>query len=265
MTHIGFVGLGNQGAPIARRIIQAGYPTTLYARRAQTIEPFNDTSADVAPTLRDLGARSDVIFICVVNDQQVTEITTPDNLLGGIKQGAVIVILSTVAPETCRRIGVAANAHGASVMDAAVSGGGDVASRGELTLMVGADDPTYERCLPILQTFGSNIHRLGGLGMGSAGKLLNNFLFTGNLVLAMRALQMGAAAGIPHDRLLSFLATASGRSFSLTTAPGFLSGNTHAFDLLRKDIELMQTFADSLGESSEEFAWLLRRLEAPPP
>src|SRR4051794_4547335 len=103
---VGFIGLGHQGAPIARRIIGAGFTTTLWARRAQTLEPFLGTDATTAATPRELAAVSDLVEICVVNDADVHEVLTGEQgVLAGAGPGTVVAIHSTVHPDTCRRLG----------------------------------------------------------------------------------------------------------------------------------------------------------------
>ncbi|MEE9285138.1 MAG: NAD(P)-dependent oxidoreductase [Dehalococcoidia bacterium] len=264
MTRVGFVGLGNQGAPIAQRIIDEGHPTTLFARRPATLDPFRDSPAAIADSLRDLGARSEVAFVCVVDDAQVEEVMAGDNLLAGMAAGSVAVILSTVDPETCRRMAKLAAERGVAVVDAPVSGGGAVAAQGALTVMVGGEPDAYQRCLPVLEAFGGNIQYLGGVGAGAAGKLINNFLFAGNLVLADQALKLGTKAGIEREQLASFLATGSGRSFALGAVESILGRDgpgRHAVQLLRKDVGLARRMAARLQLPLEELTWLLRRLE----
>jgi 3-hydroxyisobutyrate dehydrogenase-like beta-hydroxyacid dehydrogenase len=266
-TTIGFVGLGGQGRPIAQRIIAAGYSTFLYARRPQTLEPFRGSPATIAGSLRELGARSEIAFICVVDDAQVEEVMTGQHLLAGMAPGSIVVILSTVHPKSCQRMAALAAGRGVAVVDAPVSGGGRAAAQGGLTIMAGGDEAAYERCLPILKTFGSNIQDLGPVGMGSAGKLVNNFLFTGNLLLGEAALALGTRAGIPKDRLVSFLSTGSGRSFALSAVQGLLGGatrETHGVQLLRKDVELARRMAEGLGVALGDLEWVARRLERGP-
>ncbi|MCH8192201.1 MAG: NAD(P)-dependent oxidoreductase, partial [Chloroflexi bacterium] len=96
MIKVGFVGLGDQGGPIAQRIIDQGFPVTLFARRTATLEPFRDSPAAVAASLSELGARSDVACVCVVDDAQVEQVMAGDSLLAGMAPGAVAVILSAV-------------------------------------------------------------------------------------------------------------------------------------------------------------------------
>ena len=98
---VGFIGWGSQGGPTARRIVDSGYPLTLWARRPESVEPFSNTAAVVVSTPAEVGARSDILGICVVSDHDVEEVLLrPDGVLAGMTQGGVIAIHSTVHPNT---------------------------------------------------------------------------------------------------------------------------------------------------------------------
>src|SRR5205807_4049468 len=100
---VGFIGLGSQGGPMARRIAEAGYETTLWARRPATLEPFADTPAKVAESAADLAAASDLVCLCVVGDTDVEELTGGEHgLLAAMKPGSVIAVPSTVPPDPRR-------------------------------------------------------------------------------------------------------------------------------------------------------------------
>ena len=89
--HVGFIGLGSQGGPMAGRIIEAGFPTSLWARRPAALEPFSETAAKVAGSPAELAAASDLICLCVVGDTDVEEVTSGDDgVLAGVKPGGVI-------------------------------------------------------------------------------------------------------------------------------------------------------------------------------
>ena len=104
---VGFVGLGSQGAPMAQMIHRGGYDLTLWARRDATLEPFANTPAKTAESLRALGESSDLVGVCVLNDADVEEVTLgSDGLLGGLREGSIVAIHSTVHPDTCRRRGI---------------------------------------------------------------------------------------------------------------------------------------------------------------
>jgi 3-hydroxyisobutyrate dehydrogenase len=102
---VGFIGLGSQGGPMARRIVEGGYETTLWARSPATLEPFADTPAKVAKSPAELAAASDLVCLCVVADADIEEIAYgEDGLLAAVKPGSVIAVHSTVHPNTCRQL-----------------------------------------------------------------------------------------------------------------------------------------------------------------
>ncbi len=104
-TRVGFIGLGSQGGPMAERIVQAGYATSLWARRAETLAPFEATDAVIVATPAELAERSDVLCICVVDDEGVDEVLRgPDGALTALADDSVLVIHSTVHPSTCLRL-----------------------------------------------------------------------------------------------------------------------------------------------------------------
>jgi 3-hydroxyisobutyrate dehydrogenase-like beta-hydroxyacid dehydrogenase len=105
LTRVGFIGLGSQGGPMARRIIEAGYPVTLWARRPATLEPFADLPADVAASPAELGKASDLVCICVVGDADVEEVLAGEHgVLAGLGPGGMVAMHSTIHPHTCQRL-----------------------------------------------------------------------------------------------------------------------------------------------------------------
>ena len=139
---VGFIGLGSQGGPMARRIIEAGYPVTLWARRPGTLEPFADTAAKTAGSPAELAAASDLVCVCVRDDADTEEVV--DAVLGGLAAGGVIAVHSTVHPDTCRRLAERAQARGVRLIDAPVSGGAPAAEAGRLLVMAGGDEETVD-------------------------------------------------------------------------------------------------------------------------
>lgn len=244
MTSVGFIGLGSQGGPMARRIIDEGFPLTIWARRPDTLEPFDGTGASVAPTPRALGEASDIVGICVVADADVEAVVLGDQgVLAGMKPGSTLLIHSTVHPRTCGRIAASALALGVGVLDAPVSGGGGAASQRALLVMVGGAEEVLDRCRPVLETFGNPILHLGPLGSGLTAKLLNNVMFTAHLALAREAFELAERLGMDRAALGQVLAHGSGGSRAAATmaASGFnTAGLSQAAALLRKDVGLVQ-------------------------
>jgi 3-hydroxyisobutyrate dehydrogenase len=249
MMHVGFIGLGSQGAPMARRIVDAGFPTTLWARRPASVQPFADTAARVANSPAELAADSDLVCLCVVGDADVDDVAT--GVLSGLQRGGVIAIHSTVHPRTCHMLADKAAAQGISVIDAPVSGGGHAATEGRLLVMVGGDADVVERCRPVFSSYADPIVHMGDLGSGQTTKLLNNLLFTANLGTAAGTLALGATLGVTPERLTEVISRGSGHSFALTALGGDSGGLDRlagmAGPLLRKDVRLVAELADSAG------------------
>ena len=120
----GFIGLGGQGGPMARRMIDAGLDTVLWARRPEALDPYRDSAARFAGTIAELGSQADCVGICVVNDADVQQVC--DALIPAMRPGGLIVIHSTIHPDSCTGIERQAAAGGIRVIDAPVSGGGPV-------------------------------------------------------------------------------------------------------------------------------------------
>jgi 3-hydroxyisobutyrate dehydrogenase-like beta-hydroxyacid dehydrogenase len=246
---VGFIGLGSQGGPMARRIVEAGFETTLWARRPSTVEPYADTAARVAASPAELAAASDLVCLCVVADADVDEVAT--EVLNGLAPGGIIAVHSTVHPDTCRRLAERAAAQGVSVIDAPVSGGGGAAAEGRLLVMSGGDESTVERCRPVFATYSDRIVHLGELGAGQVTKLLNNVLFTAHLGTAAGVLALGRALGVDPVRLAEVVTQGSGNSFALSRvhdAGGTLQRiAAHAGPVLAKDVRLVGQLADAAG------------------
>lgn len=253
-VRVGFIGLGSQGAPMARRIIDAAYPVTLWARRAATLEPFADTAAKVTDSPAELAAASDLVCICVVSDADVEEVVAGERgVLSGLGRGGMIAVHSTVHPDTCRRLAGQAADRGVSLIDAPVSGGGPAAAQGRLLVMAGGDAEAVEYCRPVFATYADPVVHLGPVGSGQLTKLVNNILFTANLATAASALALGQAFGIDPGGLAGVMSHGSANSFALGAIGG--AGGTLdrlaaiAGPLLQKDVRLIAQISADAGAS----------------
>jgi 3-hydroxyisobutyrate dehydrogenase-like beta-hydroxyacid dehydrogenase len=252
MTRVGFVGLGSQGAPMARRIVDAGFRTTLWARRPASLEPFAETAATIAATPAELGAASDVLCVCVVDDADVDEVLRgPDGALAAMREGSTVVVHSTVHPATCIRL--QHDFPAIKVVDAPVSGGGFKAEARELLVMVGGPPDVVEPCRPVFETYGNPVLHVGPLGAGQEAKVLNNTVFTAQLALAAEVFELAAARQLDQSAIATILASGSGRSYAaeIVTGGGFkLDGlSPVAGALLAKDVGILVDHA-ALSEST---------------
>ena len=240
---VGFVGLGSQGAPMARRIHQSGYRLTLWARRPESLATFSGTSARFVSTPAELGAVSDVVGVCVISDADVEEVVLgAEGVLAGMTEGGIVAIHSTVHPQTCLRLGEAAAAVGVRVVDAPVSGGGGAAEERRLLVMVGGAEPDVDVCRPVFETFGNPVIHLGPLGSGEVAKLINNLVFVAHLGAALETFATAEALGLESLALAEVLSHGSGgsRAQAILAGSSFdVAGVRRARSLLKKDIDLV--------------------------
>jgi len=253
---IGFIGLGNQGAPIAHRIADAGLPLVVWARRPEALEAFTAKGATTAATIAELGAQCDHVGICVLADADVIDVC--EKLIPAMRAGSRIAIHSTVLPETCIKLARQCAARGIDLIDAPVSGGAARAETGSLTVMCGADRAVFEAARPIFECFGKDIVLLGAVGAGQRAKIINNSLLAANIALAHGALGAGVALGLDRSALAQTIRSSSGYSFGLevsaaTPSPSDFKGGA----LLVKDVRLLeQTLPDDPGARAlKDAAW----------
>lgn len=249
---VGFIGLGSQGGPMARRIVDAGYATTLWARRPASLEPYADTAATTAGSPAALAAASDLVCVCVVGDDDVRQVVTGESgVLAGLSPGSILAVHSTVHPDTCRELAELAAARQVSLIDAPVSGGGPGAAAGTLLVMAGGPAAAVEAARPVFATYANPIVHLGDVGAGQFAKLLNNLLFTANLATAEGALRLGGELGLDIARLGEVITHGTANSFALgrvVASGGTLDGlAVRAGDLLRKDVGLLADLAAATG------------------
>lgn len=240
----GFIGLGSQGAPIAQRMIDGGYRTMLWARRPETLVPFQHAGALFASSVAELASQADHVGVCVVGDDGVIDIC--EQLIPTMKSASRLLIHSTVLPETCQAVARMAEKQGVIVVDAPVSGGAPAAESGQLTVMLGCAADTIESVRPVLETFASLIVHLGDVGAGQRAKLINNSLLVANMGLLHSAITAGVADGLDRDRLIQLLGASSGRSFALQVYAN--NPDPQSFGRLRTMIEKVDLLGEVLGK-----------------
>ncbi len=226
---------------MAERIISQGIPTTLWARNPSSLAPFQGR-VEVASSPADLGRLSDVVGVCVTDDDAVRQVVLgPTGLLAGMGEGSVLALHSTIGTATCAEIAEAASGPRVAVIDAPVSGGGAAAAAGSLTVYVGGPTEAIERARPVLETYGDPVLYMGELGSGLRTKLINNVLNAAQFGLAHDAMVVGEALGLDTGMLGRALTSGSGKSFALDVYVGLGSLDViagHIGPLLSKDVGL---------------------------
>lgn len=261
---IGFVGLGDIGEPMARRVALAGFATTLWARREASLAPFEDVEHDRAVTLADLGRACDVAEICVFGQDDVSEVVLgEEGILTGMRAGGVIVVHSTVPSDYVLDLARHCERKAVTVLDAPISGFRQRAIDGQLTVMVGGPVEAYRTVLPVLESFGNQVEHVGSLGQGLAIKALNQALLLANLASSAIALDVGRQLGLEPGRTERVLRSASGGSFAMELLAGRILRDPRfvqlATSIADKDLVVFEELCRSAGISGGELHALAAR------
>jgi 3-hydroxyisobutyrate dehydrogenase-like beta-hydroxyacid dehydrogenase len=195
---LGYIGLGNMGAPMAKRLVEWPGGVTVFDVRADAMTPLAEAGATLADSVADV-ATADIISVTVLNDEQVRDVV--GELAANAKPGTVIAIHSTISPDTAVELAEQLAPQGIHVVDAPVSGGGGAAEKGELAVMVGAEREVYERVKPAFKQFASVVVHAGEPGAGTRMKLARNMLTFTSYAAAGEAMKLAAAAGIDLQAL----------------------------------------------------------------
>ncbi|MDT5339677.1 MAG: hypothetical protein QOD90_5182 [Mycobacterium sp.] len=195
---LGYIGLGNMGAPMAKRLVEWPGGVTVFDVRTEAMTPLAELGATLADSVADVAA-ADIICVTVLNDEQVREVV--GELSANATTGSVIAIHSTISPETAIELADELRPRGIHVIDAPVSGGGGAADKGELAVMIGADREIYERVKPAFKQFASVVVHAGEPGAGTRMKLARNMLTFTSYAAACEAMKLAEAAGIDLAQL----------------------------------------------------------------
>jgi 3-hydroxyisobutyrate dehydrogenase-like beta-hydroxyacid dehydrogenase len=241
--HIGFIGLGSMGAPIARRLARCGYGVTGCDVSAGALDAFDEPGTAREPDPIATAKAADVLGVCVRTDAQLEALCDGDAIFAALGDGGIFIVNSTVAPDLARRLAERAATHGVGLIDVGVSGGGPKALEGKLSLFVGGDEAVVERARPVLDTIGT-VARLGPVGRGLEGKLLNNLVSIANYGMAAAILDLGVELDFDREQLRQALMIGSAQGFALQAVGGMVGwrGESSAaylqgmHDLLAKDV-----------------------------
>ena len=200
MTRVGFIGLGNQGKPIAAHLAPAGLQTWVYDIEPEPVEELVSGGAQAAASPRELGSEVDIVGICVPEDAHVRAVVFGDDgLLAGLAAGSVILVHSTILPETVEAVAEAASASGVAVLDACVTGGAARAESKQLTYLVGGAEDALEKARPYFEaTTDIPVIHAGELGNGAKLKLCVNLITYVQWAAAYESMALARAIGLPQ-------------------------------------------------------------------
>ncbi|MEM2755342.1 MAG: NAD(P)-dependent oxidoreductase, partial [Candidatus Methanomethylicia archaeon] len=216
---IGFIGVGTMGTPIVLNLLKKGFSVKIYARRSDTenVKKVVEKGGTLLKSLKEIGSNADVVMTCLPSPAASEEVILGENgVLNSMKEGSVIVELSTVPASLIRKIGEVAVHHGVEVLDAPISGGRKRAEEGTLTIMVGGKKEVFNKCLPIFQAIAQRIYHVGELGNGEKIKLINSLIANINLLVALEGLKIARKSAIDLLMLHEIIDNSTGQSWMWT-------------------------------------------------
>jgi len=233
---------------MAVNLVKAGFQVTAFNRTAARAEALGSEGVTVAKSIAQVGETCSVVITMVPDTPDVLAcVEGAGGLAGTMKQGSVLIDMSTVAPGATRELAGRLAAKGIAMLDAPVSGGSWGAQSGTLTIMVGGEQSTFDRCLPVFEGMGKTITLMGPSGMGQATKLVNQILVAGTVSAVAEALTFAAAQGADLLKTIEAVAGGAAGSWQLANlgprmaqgdfAPGFM------VKLQQKDLRLIQEAA----------------------
>ncbi|HBB87237.1 MAG TPA: hypothetical protein DC047_06445 [Blastocatellia bacterium] len=206
-TRLGFIGIGNMGSRMARRLLDHGYQLTAYNRSREPAEALVKYGATVAGSIAEIAAKSDVILSSLTNDDVVKSVyADPQGVLAYARRGSAIIEMSTVLPATSRELCELSRQAGVKCLDSPVSGSTPAAEEGKLTLFCGGDEELFQAAQPIFSSIASQYFYLGGSGSGTAMKLVANTLLGVGMQAIAESIALGQKEGLDRHRLLEVLA-----------------------------------------------------------
>jgi 3-hydroxyisobutyrate dehydrogenase len=249
---LGFIGLGIMGGGMSRNLIRAGFDVTVWNRTPARAEALAAEGAKIAKSPAELAATCDVIFICVSDTPDVSQVVLGEGgVIEGIQAGSLVVDHSTISPQVTKEIADALRGKGAGMLDAPVSGGSEGAAKGTLSIMVGGEAKDLERAMPYLSVMGKTITHVGDHGAGQMVKLVNQILVVVTMLGVSEALMFAQAGGLDLEKTIKAVEGGAAGSWMLSNRgtqaikrdwrPGF------TIDLQQKDLRLVMEAADQMG------------------
>lgn len=260
---IGFIGLGNMGIPMVRCLAKAGWPVAAYDVRPEAGRTLAGVpGVEILTSISDIGRTCETVITMLPNSKIVRDAALGANDREGfatsLRQGAIVVDMSSSFPLDTRRLAADLEARGISVVDAPVSGGVGKAVNGTLAIMAGGSAAHIDRVEPVLKSMGT-VHRTGDLGSGHAMKALNNYVSAAGLIATAEALVVGRRFGLDPAVMTRVLNASTGRNNTTENKVErfMLSGkfdSGFALSLMDKDVGMARALAEELGIAAEELS-----------
>jgi 3-hydroxyisobutyrate dehydrogenase-like beta-hydroxyacid dehydrogenase len=252
---IGFIGLGVMGEPICRNLVRkAGVPVTAFDMQTEPLTRLVAEGAQRAASMAELVASVDIVFLCLPSGEIVHQIAhQPGGLLASMRDGQVLVDLSTSSVDITRALAATFAQQGVAFADAPLARTRAAAEAGTLSVMVGAEPELFERLRPLIATFATEITLCGGVGCGQVVKILNNLVLFETVLALAEAKLIGERAGVDPTLLFDTLSKGSADSFALRShgmksmLPGDFPERAFSVRYARKDLGYAMKLAQAAG------------------
>ena len=248
-ARLGFIGLGIMGAPMARHLLDAGYPLSVFTRTKSTAQPILSAGATWCDSPADVAAASDVLLTIVTDTPDVEAVLFGHRgAAEQLKPGALAIDMSTISPAATREFAGRLRERNLALLDAPVTGGDVGARNATLTIMVGGDADAFARAEPILRVMGKTVVHVGPSGSGQTLKACNQILCALNMIGVCEALMLARRSGLDTSLAIETLSGGAGGSWAWTNLgrrivdgdldPAFM------IKLIQKDLRIVQDAAD---------------------
>ncbi|ENN83631.1 6-phosphogluconate dehydrogenase protein (plasmid) [Rhizobium freirei PRF 81] len=240
------------GQPMAQHLISAGFDVVGFDLSEDAKIKLADAGGRAAETISDAMVGASFVITMLPNGKIVREALLAENACGGLKQNAVVIDMSSSAPNDTRELGLELASRGLRLVDAPVSGGVKRAVSGTLTIMAGGEDADIEEAEPLLKAVGQQVFRTGPVGSGHAMKAINNFVSGAGVLAAIEGVLLGRAFGLEPATIVDILNSSSGKNNAteVKMKQFILSetfGSGFAIGLMAKDIRIAADLAKTLG------------------
>lgn len=203
---VGFIGLGLMGAPMAENLLEAGYPVVAHNRTRSKAAELGGGTATVAESPKEVAEQCDIVVLMLPDTPDVVAVVEGDDgVLAGLREGALVIDMSTISPVETRRLAKLIRDRGGRMIDAPVSGGDVGAQAGTLSIMAGGEAEDFERARPLFEIMGKTIVHVGGSGAGQVTKAANQVVVGLVIAAVAEALVLGTRGGVSPDKILDVL------------------------------------------------------------
>ena len=226
MAHIGFVGLGNMGLPMAMSLLKAGHEVMGFDREQAPMRVLQAAGGYLAPTLQDAALNQDVVITMLQTGEQVESVCLGEQgLFTAMSPGTLLIDCSSISVEASRTVHAEAEHAKLWMVDAPVSGGVAGATNARLTFIVGGSEPAFQKAEPILAHMGHSVLHMGEASSGAAGKICNNMILGVSMIAVSEAFLLAEKLGLSAQKFHELVSQASGQCWVVDTyvpVPGVL-------------------------------------------